>query len=324
MLVIKESIMKTFTEKDLLTFYQSAFNGIASFAYLLDNEGHLIACNQNLLNVLSLEEFSSKAVGAIYTQMLESHFGNQRQLAMHKKADIAALVSEEQVNSDKPVEFWLNQEKTHLFNVIRTPIYNSSKKTLGLLVEMIDVTETVYLNEQLDKIRKELVQRNKKAAEMLAYSPTSSSRKGEKQIIDMASPLVLVIEDDENAQKAVKSVLMHCNFDVHLAHDEEEFENKFAPGKYQLVFMDISLEETSGYMIAKSLREMERDTKFHVPIIALTGYDPKNLSGDCDYYSMEGAIQKPLTIEQASQINQRYISHIDIDITGFEPAKPIM
>ncbi len=46
----------------------------------------------------------------------------------------------------------------------------------------------------------------------------------------------------------------------------------FKPGKYDLVLMDIGLEETSGYVVAKQLRKKEEKTKHHVPIIALTGF----------------------------------------------------
>lgn len=315
--------METPIKEALLEFYHTAFHALDNYVYLLDNEGHLVSCNDNLLKVLNQEQITTNAVGVLYTLMLENHFGNQRQLAMHKKADIEALVSEQPVNAEKPVDFWLNKEKTHLFNVTRTPLHSSSGQPLGLLVEMTDVTETIYLQEQVDKIRKELEHRNTKAVDNLAYSVAPHASKPKEDMLEQSSPLVLIIEDDDIAQKAAKSVLMHCNFDVHLAHDEDEFKTMFTPGKYQLVLMDIGLEDTSGYMIAKEIRKLEHDTEFNVPIIALTGYDPKHLAGDCDYYSMEGAIQKPLTVEQVAQINQRYIRNIDIKITGFEPARPI-
>ena len=310
------------TQKDLHKFYQSSFANLVNYTYLLDNQGYVIFCSKNLLDIFNLEKVPDNTVGIMYSLMLNNHFGNQTQLSLHKKLDIEAIVSEKAMLSDKPAEFWINNQKTHMFTVNRTPILSASGRPQGLLVEMIDVSETVYLHEQLDKIRKELAYKNEKAADALTFTSIPINNKQTKQKIMQQSPLVLVIEDDEIAQKSVKSVLMHCNFDVHFAHDEKEFNALFKPGKYQLVFMDIGLEETSGYMIAKSIRKIENNSKYHVPIIALTGYDPKNLTGDCNYYSMEGAIQKPLTMTQASEINQRYIRQIDIDITGLEAAKP--
>lgn len=314
--------MKTSAKDEPFEFYQYAFKDLVNYTYILDTEGQLIFCNAKLLKVFNLDKIPNPTIGLLYSLMLDNHFGNPYQLASLKKMDIESLVSESPSYSEHPVEFWLNNEKTHLFDIKRSPILGSSGQSQGLLVELIDVTEKIYLHEQLDKIRKELAQKNSKASGVIPPSPFSFNRKNALQETTAQSPLVLVIEDDEVAQKSVKSVLMHCNFNVHFAHNEAEFNALFEPGKYQLVLMDIGLEETSGYMVAKSIRKIEANTEYSVPIIALTGYDPKNLTGDCKYYTMEGAIQKPLTVIQASEINQRYIHHIDISITGLEAAKP--
>jgi CheY-like chemotaxis protein len=95
----------------------------------------------------------------------------------------------------------------------------------------------------------------------------------------------------------------------------------FEPGRYDLVFMDIGLEDTSGYVVSKKFRQLEKDTEHHVPIIALTSYEADIVKYDCDDYTMEGALTKPLTSEQAKQIIQHYIYHIDIPVRGLKSIK---
>ena len=85
--------------------------------------------------------------------------------------------------------------------------------------------------------------------------------------------------------------------------------------------MDIGLEGTSGYMLAKEVRKLEQGSRYRVPIIALTGFDAEIVKSDCEYYQMEGAIHKPLTVEQVRQIIQHYIKHIDIDVAGLHQGK---
>lgn len=92
----------------------------------------------------------------------------------------------------------------------------------------------------------------------------------------------------------------------------------FDPGKYDLVLMDIGLADTSGYVVAKQLRNKEKGTNHHVPIIALTGYEAEVVKYDCEQYFMEGAITKPLTSEQAEQIIQHYVYHMDVEVKGLK------
>ena len=302
----------------MLQSFSQAFAATANYAYLLDKDGHLIACNHNLLHALKLEKISTTAVGAIYQLFLENNFGNPEQLKLLKKTDIDCLMSSQPLKSPEPEPLWLHKEKTHWFEIHRTPLLDKKNAPLGLMVELVDVSDMLHLHEQLEKISAELKRSNAKAGGSIPIQ----SDKERHEIQFFESPKVLLIEDDELAQKAAKTAMLHCNFEVDTAKDEKEFEKKFKPGKYQIVFMDIGLGNTSGYMIAKQLRQKEQGTQHNVPIIAVTGFDPENLRHDCAYYQMEGAIQKPLSIEQVNQINQRYIRHIDIEISGLKTSKP--
>ena len=118
---------------------------------------------------------------------------------------------------------------------------------------------------------------------------------------------VLLVEDNIIAQHVQQSLLMSLNCDVDIAGSGDAACMLFEPGKYGIVFMDIGLQDTSGYIVSKTFREMEKNTRYHVPIIALTVYQAEVVKDDCSDYFMDGVITKPLTSEKALQIIKQHV-----------------
>jgi len=308
-----ESMKNPQKEQALFQLYADAFSFVPGYLYILDTSGKLLNCNNNLLKKLGMDTLEDHGIGVIYKRMLEKGFGNEQQLLQFKKDDINTLLSEKPHTSDEPVPLWLHHEETRWFKVSRIPLRNENDKIEGLLVMMTDISEQKHLQEQLAKLKKELQNSNRRVAAKFDFDT--------QEFETEASPRVLLIEDNFLAQKAAKSVLMSCDCDVDVVTNEKELKAEFEPGKYQLLFMDIGLEGTSGYMLAKEVRKLEQGSRYRVPIIALTGFDAEIVKSDCEYYQMEGAIHKPLTVEQVRQIIQHYIKHIDIDVAGLHQGK---
>ena len=308
-----ESMKNPQKEQALFQLYADAFSFVPGYLYILDTSGKLLNCNNNLLKKLGMDTLEDHGIGVIYKRMLEKGFGNEQQLLQFKKDDINTLLSEKPHTSDEPVPLWLHHEETRWFKVSRIPLRNENDKIEGLLVMMTDISEQKHLQEQLAKLKKELQNSNRRVAAKFDFDT--------QEFETEASPRVLLIEDNFLAQKAAKSVLMSCDCDVDVVTNEKELKAEFEPGKYQLLFMDIGLEGTSGYMLAKEVRKLEQGSRYRVPIIALTGFDAEIVKSDCEYYQMEGAIHKPLTVEQVRQIIQHYIKHIDIDVAGLLQGK---
>src|SRR3990167_6064452 len=120
-------------------------------------------------------------------------------------------------------------------------------------------------------------------------------------------PRVLVVEDNATALKVEESIFKALNCIVDSVSTGNEALNLFKPGKYNLVMMDIGLEDSSGYFLCRKFRKMEENTDFHAVIIALTSFKPEDVKDDCKYYNMEGVVGKPLEQDQADQIIQHYI-----------------
>lgn len=129
-------------------------------------------------------------------------------------------------------------------------------------------------------------------------------------------PNILLVEDNPMAQTGGRLILESLNCDVDIAASGKEAINLFKPGKYCLVFMDIGLPDMKGYEVSKRLREMEKNTSFHAPILGLSAHatqDEKELSSNA---GMEEMMSKPLLFGSANKILVRY--HIINELPALE------
>ncbi|STX28694.1 sensory box sensor histidine kinase/response regulator [Legionella beliardensis] len=293
-------------------FYQDIISSLPNIVYLLDKDCTLVGGNNNFLTMLGLTHLDELEEN-FYQRLVTFANWSEERAQLLKRDDINALLSDT-ATYDSPEKPVLGAEgKITYYLATRVPLFSNDKKNQGLLVVLMDVSEKLLLTEQLKKIKEQLQLSNAQPAPTSVASHINMS-KNER-------PSVLLVEDNRIAQKAGQALLMQFDCKVEVAPSEGEVANLFKPGKYDIVFMDISLEDTSGYVMAKKIRQMEQNTAHHVPIIALTGYQADVVKYDCDDYFMEGAITKPLTSEQVKQIIQHYVYHIDIPISGLRSIK---
>lgn len=279
-------------------YYMNIINCFPDMAYWVDENCNLQGCNAHFIQLLGLNGVHDFK-GTPYQQMKKfAHWSDERIDAL-KLDDMNVIFSgQPRYNvEEKPI---ITEKDQYLYlKSTRIPMFDDNKKVVGLVVILTDIT--------MDKLRE-----NRKA------SLPKEAVKTESVSADHHVPTVLMIEDNLIAQNVEKALLtaLHCQVDVAATGDKAL--SLFNPGKYDLVLMDIGLEETSGYAVAKQLRNKEKDTEYHVPIIALTGYEADVVKYDCEQYFMEGAITKPLTSEQADQIIKRYIYHLDVPVHGLK------
>ncbi len=118
---------------------------------------------------------------------------------------------------------------------------------------------------------------------------------------------ILLIEDNPIAQKIAQQMLTIFSHRVEIAETGEKALQLFAPGKYDLVLIDIGLPDISGYKISRHIRNMEKTTKHHVPIIALTAHANKNIKKSCLKAGIEHVFSKPLSKEMMQLIINHFI-----------------
>lgn len=296
----------------LRQYFENIIQHLPNIVYLLDEHCALTGCNANFLKLLDLDESTPISAVYPYKQLKKMGYWSEERIDLLKKADIDALLNAKSTQDVAEPPVFDSQGKVIYFLSNRTPLINNENQVIGLLVVLVDVTEQHKMQEQVELISIELQRSN-------ARTPVIQNLPANKNTDKI--PHVLMVEDNSIAQKAAQSLLMQLDCHVDIAESGDKAIALFEPGKYDLVFMDIGLEGTSGYVVSKRIRQLEKGTRYHVPIIALTGYEADVVKYDCDDYSMEGAMTKPLTSEQAKQIIQHYIYHIDIPVFGLRSVR---
>ena len=111
----------------------------------------------------------------------------------------------------------------------------------------------------------------------------------------------LVAEDNLINQKIVSFLLRRMGFEVELTDNGQAALEKFASMDFDLVILDIQMPILDGYQVAKAIRQQEKGTSAHLPIIALTA---NAMKGDRELYleaGMDGYVSKPFTSEMLQQ-----------------------
>jgi CheY-like chemotaxis protein len=81
---------------------------------------------------------------------------------------------------------------------------------------------------------------------------------------------------------------------VVLANDGEEAVAAAENGGFDLILMDVQMPKMSGLEAATAIRNRERGTARHVPIIAMTANAMKGDKERCLETGMDGYVSKPI------------------------------
>lgn len=278
--------------------YMDIMNALPDIVYWVDVDCNLIGCNTNFVTLLGLQELRDFK-GTPYQQMKKCAHWQDARIESFKLDDMKVIFSGEAQNNVEERPIVDEHGVTLYFKSNRVPMFDDNRNVIGMVVVLTDISQIKKMEERLTtKVQDE--------------KPFNNSFK------EGRLPCILMIEDNVVAQNVEKALLTGLNCHVDIADTGNMALKLFNPGKYDLVLMDISLEDTSGYVVAKQLRNMEKDTAHHVPIIALTGYEAEVVKYDCGQYFMEGAITKPLTSVQAEQLIKHYVYHQDVPVDGLK------
>lgn len=277
-------------------YYMDIINSVPDAIYWIDMDCNLMGYNQPFINLLGISN-PEQLKNSPYILMQQHARWPKERTENLRLDDMKTLftglpsynVEEKAIITDKNNVFY--------FKATRVPLRDEKQQLGGLVVILTDISDWVALKKEQHSPKKH---------------PIQSTTQEQKP------PKVLMIEDNLIAQNVESALLSALNCQVDIADTGSRALELFEPGKYDLVLMDIGLTDTSGYVVAKNLRKQEKNTPYHVPIIALTGYEADIVKYDCEQYFMEGVITKPLSTEQAKQLIQHYVYHQDTEITGLK------
>lgn len=278
--------------------YIDILNCMPNIVYWVDNDCVLKGCNQNFIKLMGLKQLKDFK-GTPYLQMAKFAGWPEKRIEALKLDDMKVIFSGESQWDVEEAPIINKHQEPIYFRSRRVAILGKDKKVIGLTVVLTDITDQKNLEKQINHMHSET-----------KPEPVAT------RII--AEPNILMVEDNVIAQKVEEALLLslHCHVDI--AESGSKALTLFSPGKYDMVFMDIGLEDTSGYSVAKKMRQLEQNTDHHVPIIALTSYQADVVKYDCYDYSMDGVLTKPLTSEQAEQLIKHFILHENVPVTGLK------
>jgi signal transduction histidine kinase/ActR/RegA family two-component response regulator len=133
------------------------------------------------------------------------------------------------------------------------------------------------------------------------------TRRVERVVRRASRPLrILLAEDNEvNRQVAVEFLKMRGHT-VEVAHDGAEALEAFYRERFDVILMDIQMPKMDGFQATSAIRQREKTTGDHVPVIAMTGYAMKGDRQRCLDNGMDAYICKPIRSQELFDILEAF------------------
>lgn len=113
---------------------------------------------------------------------------------------------------------------------------------------------------------------------------------------------ILIAEDNRINQIVARKILEKENFEVDIVETGKQAVEAVQTGVYSFVFMDIQMPEMDGYEATRKIRELEKDTGRHIPIIALTASAMEKDREKCLNVGMDEYVPKPIDKEELLRV----------------------
>ena len=127
---------------------------------------------------------------------------------------------------------------------------------------------------------------------------------------------ILVVDDNEVNQFVASEQVESAGYEVDIAENGERAVAMVKSRNYAVVLMDCQMPIMDGYTAARTIREWEKETGRHVPIIALTAHA---MAGERDKVlaaGMDDYLSKPLRAYGLEKMLDRYVGG---DRSSMEP-----
>ncbi|HEY6249148.1 MAG TPA: ATP-binding protein, partial [Candidatus Angelobacter sp.] len=122
---------------------------------------------------------------------------------------------------------------------------------------------------------------------------------------------ILVAEDNLVNQKVAEKILKVAGHQVAVANSGRETLQKLQEEPFDLVLMDLQMPEMDGFAATTAIRESEKITGRHLPIIAMTAHAMKGDRERCLQTGMDEYISKPVDTNGLLQLIARVMQAME-------------
>ncbi len=131
---------------------------------------------------------------------------------------------------------------------------------------------------------------------------------------------ILLAEDNPTNQKLATRLLEKRNHTVIVANNGKEALDALGKENFDLVLMDMQMPEMDGFEATSILREQEKSTGRHQPVVAMTALAMNGDRERCIGIGMDGYISKPIRPQELDEILDRYLAQKETGCSTEDPA----
>ena len=151
----------------------------------------------------------------------------------------------------------------------------------------------MFLSDLRDSLMTAIGQKPEEQQGVLPNGPT-----------DFAGKHILLAEDNELNREIAEEILNAYGFEVDIAENgviAVEKVGTAAPGRYDLVLMDVQMPIMDGYAATRRIRELENPALAGIPILAMTANAFDEDRRNALESGMNGFLSKPIVIADLVQ-----------------------
>jgi PAS domain S-box-containing protein len=133
---------------------------------------------------------------------------------------------------------------------------------------------------------------------------------------------ILVAEDNLVNQRLMTRLLEKAAHQVTTARNGIEAVEKLTHGLFDLVLMDVQMPEMDGFQATAAIRETEKATGKHIPIVAVTAHALKEDLERCLQAGMDDYISKPIQPAELFRALEQQLAAVDARGAAAHAANP--
>lgn len=122
----------------------------------------------------------------------------------------------------------------------------------------------------------------------------------------MMNKKILIIDDDPLVLRSIQNLLTRAQYAVECAKNAEEALAKLRDNSFNLVISDIRMPKEDGISLMKSIKE--KDAKFNIPFIFITGYASEDAPIDAIKLGAKDYILKPFDLDELLKSVKEHLS----------------
>ncbi len=138
--------------------------------------------------------------------------------------------------------------------------------------------------------------------------PAKQTESYYKPKVDIINSNILLVEDNFSNQQIIILYIKNEVHKIEVAFNGKEALDKFGKAKYDLILMDVQMPIMDGFKATQKIREIEKSTGTHTPIIAVTANAFPEDKEKCLASGMDDYISKPFQPEDLIRKIKQHLS----------------